>query len=215
MNEWSETVAPEGKHLKICKILDFILAAFIVVYFVFNLVPYYDYEAGHQFVIDNGFKFVSSKDANGKEVETKVYLDETVTVTAGEADSFSLLGYCGFPEEHPIIKSIYNNAYGYKIVSIRQLGMVLGMIVAGLLGIFFLLAKKGVVRPAYCLIWSVVGILGFTMNNLLLLGTTYVKYALLAVCIVTAVVSLIDFILYAIDTKAKGDYLKSKSAAYK
>jgi len=91
------------KHEDLCKIIDYVLVALFAVFFILSLFPYFSVEA----------KGV---------VESKGY-----AVEVKEADSWSLLGYVGFPYNHPSVESwqadLYkdnkstikeNEEYGYK-----------------------------------------------------------------------------------------------------
>lgn len=68
------------KHEGLCKILDFILVGLLAVFFILSLFPYFSVE-------EDGV--VASR---GFETEVK------------DADSWSLLGYCGFPYNHASVE---------------------------------------------------------------------------------------------------------------
>ena len=73
------------KHEGLCKILDLVLIALFAVFFILSLFPYYSVSEG-EYIVAKGYG-----DETGL-VET--------TVKAGEDDSWSLLGYSGFPYSH-------------------------------------------------------------------------------------------------------------------
>ena len=71
------------KHEDLCKILDFVLVALFAVFFILSLFPYYSVSKG-DYITSKGYG------AEGSEIEVK----------AGEDDSWSLLGFIGFPYHH-------------------------------------------------------------------------------------------------------------------
>lgn len=75
------------KHEGICKIFDIILVALLAVFFILSLFPYYTVSEGDMIV------------SRGYEAE------------AGEDDSWSLLGYCGFPYNHLSVEEWQETQY--------------------------------------------------------------------------------------------------------
>lgn len=75
------------KHEGICKILDYILVVVLAVFFILSLFPYFSVE-------DKGVVA-----ARGFETEVK------------DADSWSLLGYCGFPYNHASVEEWQADMY--------------------------------------------------------------------------------------------------------
>lgn len=183
--------APEGKFTGICKIIDIVLVVVMVAVFALSLFTYFDFTEG-QVINPEGTEF-----------------------TIENTDSFSLLAYCGFPENHDVVNDYYKEVYGEKTVSIKQVGMILFLDVFAILGVLFMFLKKGMARDLFVCLWGIIGALGFTMNHFMLMGNTWVKPASLGLCVAAAVIGLVGTVLYAIDTKNKYAYLRSVSAAYK
>lgn len=75
------------KHEGICKILDYVLVVVLAVFFILSLFPYFSVEAKGE---------VS---ARGHAIEVK------------EADSWSLLSYCGFPYNHTSVEDWQEDMY--------------------------------------------------------------------------------------------------------
>lgn len=75
------------KHEGICKILDYILVVVLAVFFILSLFPYFSVEAKGEVA------------ARGHATEVK------------EADSWSLLGYCGFPYNHASVEEWQEDMY--------------------------------------------------------------------------------------------------------
>ncbi len=75
------------KHEGICKILDYILVVVLAVFFILSLFPYFSVEAKGE-VTSRGFS-----------TEVK------------EADSWSLLSYCGFPYNHSSVEEWQEDMY--------------------------------------------------------------------------------------------------------
>lgn len=75
------------KHEGLCKILDYILVGLLAVFFILSLFPYFSVE-------EDGV--VASR---GFETEVK------------DADSWSLLGYCGFPYNHASVEEWQKDMY--------------------------------------------------------------------------------------------------------
>ncbi len=83
------------KHEGLCKILDFILVGLLAVFFILSLLPYYSVE-------EDGV--ISSRGyGDGSKIET--------VVEAKDADSWSLLGYCGFPYNHSSVEDWQSDMY--------------------------------------------------------------------------------------------------------
>lgn len=189
---------PEGKYKAICKIMDLLLALILVIFFICSFLPYCVRSAGETMTIG------------------------PISLEIEEDDSWSLLGYCGFPEDHEMVEDFQKEGYNLddpvfstKTVSIKQVGMILALDVFGIILAVLLLLKKGVGRPLFCTIWGIVGILGFNLNYLLRMGNTAVRPVMFALVIVVTVVGLVDTVLAWIDYRAKMKYLQSISAAYK
>lgn len=83
------------KHEGLCKILDFILVGLFVVFFILSLLPYYSVEEDGV-ISSRGF-------GDGSKIET--------VVEAKEADSWSLLSYCGFPYNHTSVEDWQADMY--------------------------------------------------------------------------------------------------------
>lgn len=189
---------PKGKYVKICKIMDWVMVVMFVIFFVCSLLPYCVRSAGEVMTIG------------------------PVSIEIEEDDSWSLLGYCGFPEDHEMVEDFQQAGYNLddpvfdtKTVSVKQVGMILALDIFGIILAVLLLVKKGLGRPLFCTIWGIVGILGFSFNYLLRMGNTAVRPVMFALVILVAVVGLVDTVLYAIDARARTKYLQSISAAYK
>ncbi len=72
---------PKQKHEDICKIIDLVLVVLYAVFFILSLFPYYSV-------------------AKGEQVTSRGY-----SVTAEEDDSWTLLGYVGFPYNHSSVEN--------------------------------------------------------------------------------------------------------------
>lgn len=188
---------PAGKYSKICKIMDWIIVVLFVVFFVCSLLTYCKVSAGETLSIG------------------------PISIEIEEDDSWSLLAYCGFPEEHEMVEQFQTAGYNLddpvfstKTISIKQVGMILFLDVFALIFGVLLVIKKGMGRPLFCTIWGIIGILGFSLNYLLRMGNTAVRPVMFAIVIIVTVVALVDTVLAAIDYKVKLDYLRSISEAY-
>ena len=184
-------VAPEGKFAGICKIIDLVLVVIMVAVFAFSLFTYFDFTEG-EVINPEGTEFV---------IET--------------TDSFSLLGYCGFPEDHEVVNDYYKEVYGEKTISVKQVGPILALDIFAIIAVLFMFLKKGIGRDILVVGWGLLGTLSFTMNHFMLMGNTWVRPASTAACIAALVIALVGSVLYGIDTKAKYAYLRSMSAAYR
>jgi hypothetical protein len=189
---------PQGKYTKICKLLDIVMAVVLVVFFICSLLPYCVRSAGETMTIG------------------------PVSIEIDEDDSWSLLQYCGFPEDHEMVEEFQKAGYKLddpvfdtKTVSVKQVGMILALDIFGIILAVLLLLKKGLGRPLFCTIWGIVGLLGFNMNYLLRMGNTAVRPIMIALVVVVLVVGLVDTVLTGSDARAKTKYLQSISAAYK
>lgn len=78
---------PKQKHEDICKIIDYVLVVLLAVFFILSLFPYFSVE-------EDGLV-----EARGYSVEVK------------DADSWSLLGYCGFPYNHASVEEWQDEMY--------------------------------------------------------------------------------------------------------
>lgn len=184
-------VAPEGKFAGICKIIDLVLVVLMVAVFAFSLFTYFDFTEG-EVINPEGTEFV---------------IENT--------DSFSLMAYVGFPENHEVVNDYYKEVYGEKTISVKQVGPILLLDIFAIIGVLFMFLKKGLGRDLLVVGWGLLGVLSFTMNHFMIMGNTWVKSACIAACAAALVLGLIGCVLYAIDTRAKYAYLRSMSAAYK
>ena len=82
------------KHEGLCKILDLVLVVLFAVFFILSLFPYYSVSEG-EYVVSRGY---------GAE-------DSVKAVKAGEDDSWSLLGYVGFPYNHTSVEDWQEKMY--------------------------------------------------------------------------------------------------------
>lgn len=223
-------VAPEGKFAKICKLMDFVLIGLLVLTFILTLVPAFTYNVT--------YGEITYSDNKPKTIEA-TYVDSDVVNSKGEAitldlpyksskasqyesgsgvEKFSLLGYAGFTTDYEVINEqlmSYLKSMDTKVISFRQIGIILFIDIFLMIAIWTLLAKKGLARPIFCLIWGIVSLAGFYTNHLLQLINTSVKPIMIAVLFVATAISLIASLLYFIDLKAKYTYLRTMSAAYK
>ena len=92
------------KHEGLCKILDFVLVGLLAVFFILSLFPYYSVEEGG-LVSSRGY-------GDGTNVEK--------TVKADEEDSWSLLGYCGFPYKHSSVEGWQADMYKENKKTIKE-----------------------------------------------------------------------------------------------
>ncbi len=79
---------PKQKHEGLCKMIDYVLVALLAVFFILSLCPYYSVSEG--------------------DVITVLGYGDT---KAGEADSWSLLSYCGFPYNHASVGDWQEDQY--------------------------------------------------------------------------------------------------------
>lgn len=86
---------PKQKHEDLCKIIDYVLVVLLAVFFVLSLFPYFSVEEGGV-VASRGF-----------ETETK------------DADSWSLLGYVGFPYNHTSVEEWQADMYKENKATIK------------------------------------------------------------------------------------------------
>ncbi len=87
---------PKQKHEDICKIFDLILVALFAVFFILSLFPYYSVSEGEQ-VTSRGY-----------------------SITASEDDSWSLLGYVGFPYNHTSVEDWQAEMYSQNKDTISE-----------------------------------------------------------------------------------------------
>lgn len=84
------------KHEGICKIFDFILVALLAVFFILSLFPYYSVSEG-EMVVSRGYE-----------------------AEAPEDDSWSLLGYVGFPYNHLSVEEWQETQYKENKKTIKE-----------------------------------------------------------------------------------------------
>lgn len=84
------------KHEGICKIFDIILVALLAVFFILSLFPYYTVSEG-EMMVSRGFEVEASQD-----------------------DSWSLLGYCGFPYNHLSVEEWQEDLYKENKKTIKE-----------------------------------------------------------------------------------------------
>lgn len=114
------------KHEDLCKILDLVLVVVFAVFFILSLFPYYSVAEG-DLISSRGYGDGTQLNAKGKPIE----------VEAKEDDSWSLLGYVGFPYNHSSVEhwqaDLYkdnkstikkNDENGYKGLVWGTLGML-------------------------------------------------------------------------------------------
>lgn len=95
---------PKQKHEDLCKIIDYILVVALAVFFILSLFPYFSVEEGGV-VASRGYGDGTKND---------------VVVEAKEADSWSLLGYCGFPYNHTSVEDWQADMYKVNKDSIKH-----------------------------------------------------------------------------------------------
>ena len=84
------------KHEGLCKIFDLVLIVLLAVFFILSLFPYYSV-------------------AEGEMITTRGFETE-----AEEADSWSLLGYCGFPYNHLSVETWQEDMYKENKKTIKE-----------------------------------------------------------------------------------------------
>lgn len=82
------------KHEGKCKILDLVLIVLFAVFFILSLFPYYSVAEG-DLISSRGFGDGTQLNAKGKPIQ----------IEAKEDDSWSLLGYVGFPYNHSSLEN--------------------------------------------------------------------------------------------------------------
>ena len=84
------------KHEGLCKIIDLVLIVLLAVFFILSLFPYYSVAEG-EMIVSKGFE-----------------------VEAEEDDSWSLLGYCGFPYNHLSVETWQEDLYKENKKTIKE-----------------------------------------------------------------------------------------------
>ena len=88
------------KHEDLCKILDLVLVVLFAVFFILSLFPYFSVTKG-DFVTSRGY-------GDGTQLDAK---DKPIEIEAKEDDSWSLLGYVGFPYNHSSVENWQADLY--------------------------------------------------------------------------------------------------------
>ena len=112
--------------------------------------------------------------------------------SGGEQDVISIWGYLGFPANFEQMEDLLD----VRFLTIANLNVVLAMIVFGVLSIIFLLRKKGIATQLLPLVWVIWGIVGYLLNDFLLMGNTFAYYVQFAIIVITAVVVVVNIIMY-------------------
>ena len=97
------------KHEDKCKILDLVLIVLFAVFFILSLFPYYSVAEGDM-ITSRGFGDGTQVNAKGKPIE----------IEAKEDDSWSLLGYVGFPYNHTSVEDWQAALYKINKKTIKE-----------------------------------------------------------------------------------------------
>ena len=97
------------KHEDLCKILDLVLVVLFAVFFILSLFPYFSVAKG-DFITSRGYGDGTQLDAKGKPIE----------IEAKEDDSWSLLGYVGFPYNHSSVEHWQADLYKDNKSTIKE-----------------------------------------------------------------------------------------------
>ena len=113
----------------------------------------------------------------------------------------SLWVYLGFPQQFEQMEDLLS----VKFVTIKQLNVVLGMIVFGILSMIVLLRKKGVGAQFLPLVYSVWGSIGFFANGFLKLGNTYARPLDTALILLTLACVIANIVICIIEIKTRSE----------
>lgn len=125
--------------------------------------------------------------------------------TGGEKDVISIWGYLGFPGSFEQMEDLMD----VKFLSIKELNVVLGLIIVGIISIITLPTKKGVATQLFPLVWCVWGLVGYFSSKFILLGNTFAYYVQLIVIIITTLTVLFNIFLYIreLATRPESEYM--------
>lgn len=125
--------------------------------------------------------------------------------TGGEKEVISIWGYLGFPSKFVQMESLME----VKFLSIKELNVVLGLIIVGILSIITLPFKKGIATQLFPVAWCAWGLIGYFSSKFILLGNTYAYYVQLAVIIITTLVVIFNIYLYIHElvTRPESEYM--------
>ena len=125
--------------------------------------------------------------------------------SGGDRDVISLWVYLGFPQQFEQMEDLLS----VKFVTIKQLNVVLGMIIFGILSMIVLLRKKGIGAQFLPLVYSVWGTIGFFANNFLKLGNTFARPldTILVILTLACVVANIVVCIIEIKTRDEEDFM--------
>ena len=123
----------------------------------------------------------------------------------GEKSVISMWGYLGFPSSFEQMEDLMD----VNFLSIKELNVVLGLIVVGIISIVTLPRKKGIATQLFPLIWCVWGVVGYFVSDFILLGNTFAYYVHLAILIITTLVVIFKIVLYIreLATRPESDYM--------
>lgn len=229
---------PKQKHEDLCKIIDYVLVALFAVFFILSLFPYYSVEAKGT-VESRGFETTTKEEDswsllgligfpyNHESVadwQEDMYKENKSTIKKNEGNGFddiiaTTTGKLGMSRTNEDGETVEYEPLAVpgittKTISIKQIGGALFLIAFALIGIALLLLTKGIGRALYGIVWGIIGVLCFMFNYILNMATTFVRPAMLAIVIIVLVVSVVNFVFYALDNKSRNAYLRSVSAAY-
>lgn len=122
-----------------------------------------------------------------------------------DGKSISIWGYLGFPSNFEQLEDIL----GVRFLTIKELNVVIGLVVVGIICIISLLKKKGLGTQLFPLIWCVWGIAGYLSNSFLLQGNTFARYLQMAIIFITAIVVLFNIVLHIqeLRTRPKEEFM--------
>ncbi len=125
--------------------------------------------------------------------------------TGGEKEVISIWGYLGFPSAFEQMEDLMD----VKFLSIKELNVVLGLIIIGIISIITLPIKKGVATQLFPLIWCIWGLVGYFSSQFILLGNTFAYYVHLIIIIITTLVVLFNIFLYIKElvTRPESEYM--------
>ena len=125
--------------------------------------------------------------------------------SGGEKEVISIWGYMGFPSRFEQMEDLLS----VKFLTIKQLNVVLGLIIFGVISIITLLRKKGVATQLFPLVWCLWGLIGYFSNGFLKLGNTFARPVHIVILLIAALTVVFNIILYIYElvTRPETDYM--------
>ncbi len=125
--------------------------------------------------------------------------------TGGDKDVISIWGYLGFPGSFEQMEDLM----GVKFLRIKELNVVLGLLVVGIISIITLPTKKGIATQLFPLVWCIWGLVGYFSSKFILLGNTFAYYVQLIIIMITTLAVLFNIFLYIKElvTRPESEYM--------